>query len=1222
MSKELKTGDKITCFIEQKLPNCLVVRFQNGKAGSGNSTSVFRGVLIDESSPVTKRVLSSSPITSKPRLTKEFTTTFIENFNSKNSSGKALRNKNPSCLVLDDFCIDYHNTCPEKPEKRKQYLQPKGVAAHGGDKNGNTEKGKVDMECEGKILSRGSEDGTDPSMDKEKRLNALGKTEVPLNLSNCSASDAVLQKDSCLAKEIVSEQVENRYSKRSRSEKPKRFFGSEFDLHPGFDKKSPNKTMIDENRKKEPSLAPKPKSKEEGKDKRAKDKLYEKRDTKDESISSHENVNATVKRSARIQLKRSKQDDNKLDAISGADELSNELQSSKRKKLDASKNEITSSPKSHSRNSIQNRDDKERKSENSSANCRQSNHRKPTAQNEGTKCQSFAANEKGIDIQKSTRNKAQKAAQSSKMPDKKRMHQKSSEAYLLKQKSASVNESSHERGQVNVCNEANGDKANDDDFLLCHEPALNDDFDCLQNYHKKLAVLMQAETILGGKITLLSQNDNIELEKPGRDTFSQSQPPTAKVESIQTFKINSKSRDLAAASKIIIDRGKGIVSIQPSPLNDRGGDKQGEQISESILSDDGNQSDNKHESNSVFIVINRRPQGMAQDTQFSRVEVHETEAERSKEKICSSVGDGKMKNMAAPKEGSCSQASSIEGGQKTIKDDADSDLNRRDNNMESIYAKLSFNRLLASVHEEATKANLRTVNVASGEKFCAIRNVINPTVVDVSISDKIQEPCSGAPSISESSTQLKNPDVKKCTNELREDDLICNLTESRASDRISKYHSHSLKESIISSKDENDHALVGNASTHGDITSTLCTKDEQACRLKDDHANLGLERQGETVGKESKVCQTLLDALRALKTDANGTTTKSSPQSGAILPSSIHRQDDVSSPQSTLSSESKTDFRLTRRRNASLFKAKTAGQQHPSFGLISGLRNIEQKMAALSRGQQTHLMKYSLLRNIDSIEASNFTKHNTLPGNEVSRNENDIAVVKLDVDCKSSLGDKEFTCNDSCNVKENLREEKCKIAEDIKSSPFLEGVQNHESCTSKQRRKSLKPMKNSSVLRTHPEKSLTHPVLSKNVQAKLLQFDGKKTVTRSRGKSDSKMVGQESEGKAWNTSENEVKRWCGETLATVYSLGKVRKSYKHTKRGARKYPVPSRSSIRRNPRYCWKVLGKAYSGKEDSEGPSCDLMTAKKPSAAREQGEELLKEILKLNKGILIKQDF
>ena len=55
MSKELKPGDKITCFIEQKLPNCLVVRFQNGKAGSGNSTSVFRGVLIDESSPVTKR---------------------------------------------------------------------------------------------------------------------------------------------------------------------------------------------------------------------------------------------------------------------------------------------------------------------------------------------------------------------------------------------------------------------------------------------------------------------------------------------------------------------------------------------------------------------------------------------------------------------------------------------------------------------------------------------------------------------------------------------------------------------------------------------------------------------------------------------------------------------------------------------------------------------------------------------------------------------------------------------------------------------------------------------------------------------------------------------------------------------------------------------------------------------------------------------------------------
>ena len=57
MSKELKAGDKITCVIEQRLPNCLIVRFQNGKAGSENNTSVFRGVLIDEESAATKRYL-------------------------------------------------------------------------------------------------------------------------------------------------------------------------------------------------------------------------------------------------------------------------------------------------------------------------------------------------------------------------------------------------------------------------------------------------------------------------------------------------------------------------------------------------------------------------------------------------------------------------------------------------------------------------------------------------------------------------------------------------------------------------------------------------------------------------------------------------------------------------------------------------------------------------------------------------------------------------------------------------------------------------------------------------------------------------------------------------------------------------------------------------------------------------------------------------------------
>lgn len=55
MSKELKAGDKITCFIEQRLPTCLVVRFQNGKTGSGNTSSIFRGVLIDEQSATTKR---------------------------------------------------------------------------------------------------------------------------------------------------------------------------------------------------------------------------------------------------------------------------------------------------------------------------------------------------------------------------------------------------------------------------------------------------------------------------------------------------------------------------------------------------------------------------------------------------------------------------------------------------------------------------------------------------------------------------------------------------------------------------------------------------------------------------------------------------------------------------------------------------------------------------------------------------------------------------------------------------------------------------------------------------------------------------------------------------------------------------------------------------------------------------------------------------------------
>lgn len=61
MNKDLKPGDKITCYVEQCLPNLLVVRFQqNGKAGSNNST--FRGVLIDENSATTKRLFLSNRI--------------------------------------------------------------------------------------------------------------------------------------------------------------------------------------------------------------------------------------------------------------------------------------------------------------------------------------------------------------------------------------------------------------------------------------------------------------------------------------------------------------------------------------------------------------------------------------------------------------------------------------------------------------------------------------------------------------------------------------------------------------------------------------------------------------------------------------------------------------------------------------------------------------------------------------------------------------------------------------------------------------------------------------------------------------------------------------------------------------------------------------------------------------------------------------------------------
>ena len=53
MAREFKAGDKVTCVVEQQLPNCLIVRFQSGKGK--NKARTFRGVLIDEKCSATKR---------------------------------------------------------------------------------------------------------------------------------------------------------------------------------------------------------------------------------------------------------------------------------------------------------------------------------------------------------------------------------------------------------------------------------------------------------------------------------------------------------------------------------------------------------------------------------------------------------------------------------------------------------------------------------------------------------------------------------------------------------------------------------------------------------------------------------------------------------------------------------------------------------------------------------------------------------------------------------------------------------------------------------------------------------------------------------------------------------------------------------------------------------------------------------------------------------------
>ena len=1262
-------------------------------------------------------MLNSSTVSSKPRLTKELTTTFIQNFNSKNVSGKALRNKKkPSCLVLDDFCIDYHNTSVDaKLDRKKQYLKPRGKVVH---ETGQIEKKGQD----GNVPSGEIENAKDFPKGKEVNDENLKTHEKVIDMQNSHESNkAVLQEDLFTPKDILNEQFENRYSKRKRSGKPKRYFGSEFDLQPGFEKKLSTQSTVDENRKKEWNslkssykVNVKCESKEELKSHKSNVKESENgQQAKKESHSTIENGNI-LKRSARIQQKRSRQTDSKPDKTT-------ELESTgtKRRKPDTNQFVITSDLNINTKTAVQNENDNgKRKRDDPSTTCIMSN--------DGI-VKNPSENKEEVKIQRGIANTTKKTTKSPRKANEKSLPQKPATRHLIKQKKVSESGKS-EKGGSKDTESYRKDKC-DGSTLLCHEPSLQDNYDRIQDLHKKIAVLRQAERILGGKITLLSPQDIDEFEKSKKSksneltknqdmilvngtSFQVSQQEKGKKYFLVDFKkagfvknigdaargksvkigarlsklplrrndgqetekeqdklssgnMNStqscqmkcknkgKEKDISVPSKIIIDRSKGIVSIQPTTPDEQKGtlDKQGDPLTGDNLLDSGKQRCNKHEPNSVFIVINKRTKGLDQcksDILPSEVGNDEIETENNHcvEELCSSEPDD---NINVSKETSPSlpcHPKSIERREITGLGSSVDDvcLTRENSDMKSIYAKLSFNRLLASVHEETVKTQLRHISDFDKEELCTTNDCSETKVSESKTPNKIEDYSVGIPSTVD--TSIPRDDVWKCKKKAKEGDLLLQVLqrshemqqkESSTTQNFNKTNIESCSKDILSNvvlnAGTNVSVMQENSSAQGLDLSHSHSNDSQGSRdmpetgreCADGSSPLD-EGQNKITNEHIKIGRALLDALNAIKNDELCINERR-PQSKVI--STHHRQSYTLDQQIIQSSNCKNESELQidlgtiQRHKDNLFKAKTARRELPSLELISGLRNIEKTMVNLSKQQTQNSGQCSVLGSSDSNQTYNIAERfYSSTDYEFSREDDKRSGLKMKADdeCSSLIIEHRVACEDTRIFKVNSSKEMCKAVQVSQSYALPEGAVYKEPRTTKRRRKGMKPKKHTSILRAHPE---TH-LQNESVKATLLQFDGKKSRTHNECSTGLYLMEKEGEGKARKNLDHEAKRIyfpdC-DTLKTVYGVGKICKSYKHAKVGVRKYPIPNRSCRRRNPSHCLKFPSKVFPGKDDAEVPNCDAISTKKPNAAREQGEELLKQMLKLNKGILIRQD-
>ena len=1298
------------------------------------------------------RIKDSSSVNSKPRLTQELTTTFIENFNSRNVSGKALRNKKkPSCLVLDDFCIDYHNTSIEsKSEKKRQYLKPKGQAVK--QIKENLDDSKTDNE---NVLSQESENVTALPKDRNDIYDVLKSDEkVDKDIFSNEDISEISSEIPETSQKMNDEQ--GRYSKRKRSRKPKRYFGSEFDLHLNFDRKAQPQSKVEENKQKEIiSLKPSNKinaksaSEQKTKEDKCQGTVVDKKQQNGKASPSVDQDIKSIKRSARIELKRSRKADNELEEVSYL--KGTYVMGGKRTKLGESpKYLLTKKEKTC--------DDKQLKELKQKRTVNIDRSSKAATENEIVGSSNEVRNlikscvtpnehleKKSIE----TKNiKTQRSARKTvKSPNKGKSLPKKSPSKILEGGGTGAKESEKSRSQVKEDSDANDEAGTsseiNSDSLLCHEPSLEDNFDHVKYLKEKMAVLRQAEKILGGKIKSLNPEDVVEFQKSsmvkglarkeigitndrgmfndrpelilvkragyyvsdkdqakkivfldlketglveyndvksgrksvkievsasklfkgqnsGHETQTEQVAPssssssTVSKESTEICQVsnkdrnvekNKKEKDSSVASRIIIDRSKGTVSIQ-SVIPDR--EKDGTQAFEDRLQNIGNKG---HGASSVFNVLNERTKDVGQhqnDTESSDAgdERTENESDSCIEELCSSETDDNShfdketsidQKVSQPRPGA---AAGLTGN------DGDDVLSKSSKDVKSIYAELSFKRLLASVHEETVKTHLITSDVGREEE--RFTKNIDAKAKEIENADNVDKNDVAMSNISELKNEIEDDVIKRCNKQPKKGDLLL-LAMQRSYERMKKQ-----KNEIVSADENKMTAGCGTSENSSKELFDAVRNDENVKKyerdglakemelldpLDEDNAGTKVDQLKASSYLEEEQCvnkdgndfqqlkkgRILLDALEGLEIEGHATKEEETPESWVLSEGTVLTQESFSNlqiardPSHKRKETSKSKFVSMPKRKRNSFKSKSATKQRPSVDQTSGLKNIERKMMDLSNEKKGFSKQNSLLAKFDSSQINDFiTRLHCKVESDSSSDDQDCSRVGEDDGNDLLRSSQNTTCGEYRSKEEQSKHMKGRLMDEPGSNITFQ--RDEDLHVMERRRKNVEPNRHIKMLKAHPE---TH-LLSENVKATLLQFDGKKNRSRNECKDDLKEKGafKESVERERKSSENEAKNtrmYDFDGLTTVYSIGKVRKSYQQSKVGLRKYPIPTRSWRRRKPNM--RSLDGVFPRKDDTEVPNCEMMMIKRPSAARDEGEELLKKMLKLNKGILIRQD-